>query len=176
MGSESLKATVVDAGPLIHLSEIGCVQHLRIFKTIHIPDAVWSETIEQARFWNLDISALGNIQRHTLPDEQIAQFIRNNGLEKLHAGEVECLYVCKETGVSVLLTDDLAVREAAKRMSLRPVGSLGIVVKACRAGDISLADAEGYITDLYDVSSLFVTRAIVEIAIEQLRNNPYLPI
>jgi len=33
------------------------------------------------------------------------------------------------------------------------------------------AAAEGYITDLYDVSSLFVTRAIVEIAIEQLRNN-----
>ena len=87
-------------------------------------------------------------------------------------GEVECLYVCKETGVSVLLTDDLAVREAAKRMSLRPVGSLGIVVKAYRAGDISLADAEGYITDLYDVSSLFVTRVIVEMAIEQLRNNP----
>ncbi|MDL1969288.1 MAG: hypothetical protein LWW97_12310, partial [Deltaproteobacteria bacterium] len=83
-----------------------------------------------------------------------------------------CLYVCKETGVSVLLTDDLAVREAAKRMNLKPVGSLGIVVKACRTGDISLVDAEGYITDLYDVSSLFVARAIVEIAIEQLRDNP----
>ena len=54
MGAESLKAAVVDAGPLIHLSEIGCVQHLQIFKTIHIPNAVWSETIEQARFWNLE--------------------------------------------------------------------------------------------------------------------------
>ena len=84
MGAESLKAAVVDAGPLIHLSEIGCVQHLRIFKTIHIPNAVWSETFEQAGFWNLNISTLGNIQRHTLPYEQIAQFIRDNGLEKLH--------------------------------------------------------------------------------------------
>jgi len=82
VGAESLKAAVVDAGHLIHLSEIGC-QHLQIFKTIHIPNAVWSETIEQAKFWNLDISALGNIQRHTLPDEQIAQFILDNGLDTI---------------------------------------------------------------------------------------------
>jgi len=30
--------------------------------------------------------------------------------------------------------------------------------------------AERHITDLYDVSSLFVTRTIVELTIEQLRN------
>ena len=166
MGTRRLKAVVVDAGPLIHLAEIGCLRLLRMFQTLHVPDAVWSETIEQARFWTVDTSELGNIQRHTLPREQVVKFIQDNGLEKLHAGEVECLHLCNEIGVSTLLTDDLAVREAAKRLGLRPVGSLGIVVKAYRAGDISLADAEGYIADFYDVSSLFVTRVIVEMAIE----------
>jgi hypothetical protein len=48
------------------------------------------------------------------------------------------------------------------------VGSLGVVVKAYRLERISQSDAERYISGLYDVSSLFVTREIVEQAIEQL--------
>jgi len=70
--------------------------------------------------------------------------------------------------VSILLTDDLAVREAAKRLNLTPVGSLGIAARAYRRGHISLTDAKRHLTDLYDVSSLFLTRAIAELAIEQL--------
>ena len=34
-----------------------------------------------------------------------------------------------------------------------------------------MQDAERYIADLYDVSSLFVTRDIVDLAIEQLRKH-----
>jgi predicted nucleic acid-binding protein len=61
------------------------------------------------------------------------------------------------------------VRDAAKDLGLTPIGSLGVVVRAYREGRISLADTERHISDLYTVSSLFVTRAIVELAIEQLR-------
>ena len=83
-------------------------------------------------------------------------------------GEQECLCLCKEIDVQTVLTDDLAAREAAKRLELTPVGSLGIVVKAFDQGLISLAEAEQALGDLYDVSSLFVTRTIVEIAMEQV--------
>jgi predicted nucleic acid-binding protein len=69
------------------------------------------------------------------------------------------------------LTDDLAVRDAAKLLNIVPVGSLGIVVKAYKSGQISLNYAEQSITALHDNSSLFVTRAIVEIAIEQLHKH-----
>ncbi len=73
-----------------------------------------------------------------------------------------------EVGVPILLTDDLAVRDAAKRLGLTPVGSLGVIVRAYRLGHIILTQAEHRIAALYDASSLFVTRAIVELAIEQL--------
>ena len=69
------------------------------------------------------------------------------------------------------MTDDLSVREAAKQLSLAPVGSLGIVVRAYRVRHISLADAERYLNAFYDTSSLFVTRVIVDLAIEQLRES-----
>jgi predicted nucleic acid-binding protein len=70
----------------------------------------------------------------------------------------------------VLLTDDLAVRRAAKALSLTPVGSLGVIAKAYRIGRISLAAAERHLRELYTVSSLFVTQTIVDLAIERLRD------
>ena len=169
MGIRGVNVAVADAGPLIHLAEIGGLPLLRIFDTLHIPDAVWSETVEQDRVLQADVFGLSIVQRHTLLQSEVTQFIRENGLEKLHAGECESLYLCHRIGVPILLTDDLAVREEAKRLSLTPVGSLGIVVRAYCLGHISQAEAERHITDLYDVSSLFVTRAVVELAVEQLR-------
>jgi len=168
MGSGGISA-VSDAGPLIHLWEIDCLPLLRIFETLYIPDAVWLETVEQGRTPQADVLRLSNVQRHTLLQAEVTQFIAENDLEGLQAGECECLYLCQELSVPLLLTDDLAVRRAAKRFNLTPVGSLGIVVRAYRLGCISLTDAERHVTELYDVSSLFVTRAIVELAIEQLR-------
>jgi len=169
MGARTVSAAVVDAGPLIHLAEVDGLALLRIFAVLHIPDAVWSETIRPHRVREVDLTELRNIHRHTLPQAQVAQFLQDTGLEGLQTGDVESLYLCQHTQVSTLLTDDLSVREAAKQLLLTPVGSLGIVVRAYRAGHISLADAEHYLNALYNTSSLFVTRAIVELAIEQLR-------
>lgn len=168
MGARRADIAVADAGPLIHLYEIGCLSLLRIFEALHLPDAVWKKTVEQQRVEAAEVLGLGNVRRHTLLQAQVSRFIRENDLKELQAGEAECLHLCKLTGAPILLTDDLAVREAAKRLHLKPVGSLGIVVRAYRLGHIALADAERHIADLYDVSSLFVTRAIVELAIEQL--------
>lgn len=171
MGTGAVNIAVADAGPLIHLTEIGCLPLLRIFNTLHIPDAVWSETVEQGRVPQGDFLELGIVQRHTLTQSETKRFTQEKGVEGLQDGERECLYLCQQVGVSILLTEDLAVREEAKRLNLTPVGSLGIVVRAYRVGQISLANAERHITDLYNVSSLFVTRAIVELAIEQLHKH-----
>jgi predicted nucleic acid-binding protein len=57
---------VVDAGPLIHLAEVGCLSLLRIFDRLSIPDAVWSEAITQGSVPQTDVLAVGIVQRHTL--------------------------------------------------------------------------------------------------------------
>lgn len=171
MGTREVNPAVADAGPLIHLNEIGCFSLLRLFETLHIPDAVWSETVGQSKVLQTNLLSLGNVQQHTLPQEDVTRFIRKNGLGHLHAGERDCLYLCQQAETSLLLTDDLAVREAARRLGPTPVGSVGIISKAYQAGHISSSDAEQYLGDLYDVSTLFVTRTIVELAIEQLRQH-----
>jgi len=169
VGIRTVNAVMADAGPLIHLNEIGCLSILRIFEAIHIPDAVWLETVGQHRVLQDDILTLEIAYQHSLPKIEIMQFIHDKGLESLQDGECECLYLCEKMGISVLLTDDLAVREKAKQLNITPVGSLGIIVRAYKKGYISLSNAKLYITDLYYVSSLFVTRTIMELAIEQLQ-------
>lgn len=164
MGDEEIKAAVTDAGPLIHLSEIGSITLLHAFDTIHVPHAVCLEIGKH----NKNISKEIYITNHNLSEAQISKFTNEMGLEKLHSGEIECLYLCKQIDLPILLTDDLAVREAAKSLQITPIGSLGIVIKAYKNGQISLTEAEQNINNLYDISSLFVTRAIVELVIEQL--------
>jgi len=168
VGFPRVKIAVADAGPLIHLDEIRALTLLCLFEALHIPDAVWEETVGKGRVTPENLKRLRNISRHSLDRESVRSFIRERRLYHLQAGEIECLYLCLEKGIPVLLTDDLAVRDAAKRMGVTPVGSLGVVVKAYRSGLISLEEAGQKIKELYEVSSLFVTRAIVEIAIEQL--------
>ncbi len=168
MGNRGMTAAVADAGPLIHLHEIDRLSLLRIFTLLHIPDAVWQETVDQNRLSQAGVLELGNIQPSSLSPAEVDRFILDNCLDDLHAGERQCLYLCQQIQVPLILTDDLAVRDAAKQLQLTPVGSLGIVVRAYRQGLITLTEAELAITQLYDVSSLYVTPAIVELAIEQL--------
>lgn len=168
MGTERIKV-VSDAGPLIHLTEIEGMPLLAVFETIVITEQVWSETVSHVPMFPVTITELTNIERATMTQTGLEQFVKAQQLEHLHQGELECLYVSKQRGISVIFTDDLAARDAAKHLQLTPVGSLGVVVKAYRHDMISFAEAECYISDLYEVSSLFVTKTIVEMVLEQLK-------
>jgi len=157
-------AAVSDTGPLIHLAEVGCLPLLSIFEALHIPEGVWREADRPATIRE----GLRFARRHSLEPQDTESFTVQHGLEKLQAGERESLLLCSRLSVQVLLTDDLAVRRAAKGLGLTPVGSLGIIARAHRMGQITREAAERHLRELYSVSSLFVTQTIVDLAIEGL--------
>jgi hypothetical protein len=159
-------AAVVDTGPLIHLAEVGCLPLLAIFDELHVPEGVLQEAQRPA-----SIRSELRAERHTLLREEVEQFAARNGLQKLYGAERECLLLCSKLRVEVLVTDDLAVRRAAKTLALTPIGSLGVIVKAHRLGRIPREEAEFRLRRLAEVSSLFVTPAIVDLAIERLRGD-----
>lgn len=167
MGAERIVA-VADAGPLIHLAEIDCLSLLRIFEFVLIPSTVWSEVIASGQVAENVLSKFDSWQQHEISTTEISIFTEEYKLQELHIGERECLFLCKSKDVDTFLTDDLAARKIAHRMNLIPVGSLGIIVRAYHLDIISLTDAERYIHELYCVSSLFVTKTIVDLAIERL--------
>jgi len=51
---------VSDAGPLAHLTEIEYLSLLSILKSLHIPEAVWLETVGQER-----VSGIEQLHRYS---------------------------------------------------------------------------------------------------------------
>ena len=164
MGSGKL-AAVADTGPLIHLAEIQSLSLLRLFDELHVADAVWQEAKQPATIR----TELTFATRHSLEPEPVARFTAEKDLQRLQAGDRESLYLATTLEIPVVLTDDLAVRRAARKIGLTPVGSLGVIAKASHSGLITVQDAEVRLGELYATSSLFVTKAILDIAIERLR-------
>jgi len=86
-----MTSAVADAGPLMHLHEIDRFSLLQLFAPLHIPDAVWQETVDQGRLTQDDVLPLVNVQRSSLFPSEIDRFIQDNHLENLQAGECQCL-------------------------------------------------------------------------------------
>lgn len=170
MGAATVTCAVCDAGPLIHLDEIGVLSLLGTFERLYVPDAVWRETVIAGRVDRLRATSLRNLQRVSVSAEELQDFINQYRLRDLQAGERECLYLCRHLPCNLVLTDDLAVRERAQQIGITPVGSLGVVIRAARLGTISVNEAEECLYALYDVSSLFVSKAIVDMAVHELRS------
>jgi predicted nucleic acid-binding protein len=168
MGAGAGVSAVADSGPLIHLHEIGRLPLLGIFQSVHLTGAVWEETIEAGRAQEAALRSAASIRRHCLDPEETRHFVQTNNLSHLQPGELECLFLCMQVRMPLLLTDDLAARDAAKRLGVRPVGSLGVIIRACHVGRIALPEAEACLERLFQTSSLFVTRVLIDLAIEQL--------
>lgn len=154
-------AAVADAGPLIHLSEVGGVDLFAQFEPLYIPDIVWAEARRHAR------EGIASLEGHFILQpvgrEAEDSFTRSHSLGGLQRGERAAFYLCSSLKIGIVLTDDLAARQAAERLGIRPVGSLGIVARGFRLGMVTIEQAEALLWGLYRVSSLFVTAVIVEL-------------
>ena len=54
---------------------------MRIFSTLHIPDAVWYETVGQGRVLQEELLKIDIIKRHALSPVEINQFTTEKGLK-----------------------------------------------------------------------------------------------
>ncbi|MDZ7318242.1 MAG: hypothetical protein ONB11_03750 [candidate division KSB1 bacterium] len=160
---------VADTGPLIHLSEIGCINLLNNFHMIYVPESVHGEYFKHKKANGPDFFELKNVTITKVQPEEVSAFINSHGLSDLHSGERDCLYLCQRLSVDKIFTDDLAVREAAKKLGITPVGSLGIIARLFKERYISLDQAKKLLLSLYQTSSVFVTKTLVDMVIEELR-------
>ena len=169
MGQPPVAVAVADAGPLIHLAEVGMLRVLKCIGQLLIPEMVWAETVGAGRVRADEVMGKTGMQRTPIQSAELVQFVSQHSLQHLHAGECEALCLCARVACTTLLTDDLAVRDAAKTLNITPVGSLGLIILAFRTGILTRLDAEQALFNLFDISSLFVTRALVDQAVEEIR-------
>jgi predicted nucleic acid-binding protein len=161
---------VCDAGPLIHLDELGCLDLLADFPTVLVPTEVWRE-VQRYR-----PSALGQSLvslRQVKPTQPIPPALAAMArLLALHAGEMEALRVALEHVPALLLTDDTAARLAARNLSIRAHGTLGILLRAIRRGQRSKEALLEVLRELPQRSSLHLRRSLLDQVIRETEKLP----
>jgi predicted nucleic acid-binding protein len=150
-------AAVSDAGPLIHLAEIGSLELLATFDTLLVPETVHDEV--EAGGVPGELADLS----YELVESDESQV---SG-EKLDAGERAAIAVAEEQGVA-LLTDDFAAREAASDAGVEVHGSIGVIALGYGRGLLDRDEAASLMRALQRETSLFVTEAVVERGIRML--------
>lgn len=118
---------IADTSSLIALERINLLQILcEIYKEVIIPESVIKE------FGNLSLSCL-SIRK--VESNLLKLLITDLNLGK---GEADVIALASQTGLKVII-DDSKARRVAENMGLKVTGTIGILIKAERAGLIGSA-------------------------------------
>lgn len=163
---EGLNLEVVcDAGPLIHLDEVGCIDLLSDFQAVYVPGQVWDEVLRHRPAALKSASALQKVSVNISTESSFQILVRTFSLD---LGEQAALTLMGLHSTSVLLTDDAAARLAAKAMGLRSHGSLGVLLRAARRGLRSREDVASIIRSLPFRSTLHISQNLLQEVLRDL--------
>jgi len=132
---KSAFTVVCDAGPAIHLDELGCLDFLKDFQEVILPNTVLEE-INRHRPSALNKTDLSFVQRpgKTPYSEPLLTLCK---IFSLDAGEVEALALMEQRPQALFLTDDAAARLVAIQMGFNVHGTIGILIRSIRRGQKS---------------------------------------
>jgi predicted nucleic acid-binding protein len=157
---------VCDAGPLIHLDQLDCLDLLADFSRVVVPDVVWRE-VEHHRPTALDQKTI-RLERLEPREEPSAELISLHRLLALHAGEVQALQLAQELDADFLLTDDSAAKLAAKTLHVSAHGTLGVLLRAIRRRQRTPKEILNVLNALPVRSTLHVKRELLDEIIRQV--------
>jgi predicted nucleic acid-binding protein len=155
---------VCDAGPLIHLDELGCIDLLNDFPTVLVPTIVWSE-VDRHRSKALTNPATSFVRVSTSesPAADLSPVAR---LFALHSGEAQALQLCKEKSANLLLTDDTAARLAARSIGIAVHGTIGLLVRSIRRGKRTSEQVVALLKAIPIASTLHIKRSLLDEVIQ----------
>lgn len=159
-------AVVCDAGPVIHLDELDCLDLLVDFPRVLVSTTVRKEICHHrpAAFARQDI-IWERIEHPPKPTLQLEAMAR---LLPLHRGEVEALCVALANPSAILLTDDTAARLAATSLQIPAHGTLGVLVRAIRRRQRTQSEVVELLRQIPQRSTLYVRSSLLVKIIEDV--------
>lgn len=158
---------VADAGPLIHLDELGCLDLLSDFSSVTIPEAVRLEVeIHRPGAPKALPETCQLVPCPHLPDAKTAAVFRAFGLG---AGEREALLLMADKSGALFLSDDAAARLAAKALGFRSYGSLGVLLRSLRRGRRAKVEVLALLEAIPGRSSLYLRKDLLLEVMDQVR-------
>jgi predicted nucleic acid-binding protein len=162
---EAASLVVCDAGPLIHLDELTCIDVLMDFTEVLVPSIVWRE-VEFHRPIALAHESIP-FKRVSITGQLPASLQAAARLFSLHRGELRALQLAQRRNADILLTDDTAARLASKALNIPVHGTIGMLLRAIRRGQRSSQEVIELLRKIPSHSSLHVRPSLLtEIILE----------
>jgi predicted nucleic acid-binding protein len=151
---------VCDAGPIIHLDELGCLHLMGDFDKALVPDAVRREVLKHRAitFEEVRVKWVGISQKRAV-EEPLGTMCRVFSLDE---GEMEALAVLKKEPSLIFLTDDAAARFVATRLGFRVHGTIGVLVRAIRRDLMSPREVLDALNQIPTKSSLHIKPSLLK--------------
>ncbi|HKI00566.1 MAG TPA: DNA-binding protein [Thermoanaerobaculia bacterium] len=160
---------VCDAGPLIHLHELSCLDLLADFQTVFVPEQVWAEVDRHRPAALTSLSFLRRVPVEISEDSRFQVLVRTFSLD---LGEQAALSLMTLQPAAVLLTDDAAARLAAKALGYRIHGSIGVLLRSIRRGLRSRAEITTILRSLPFRSTLHIRQSLLQEILLDLEGGP----
>ena len=151
---------VLDAGPLIHLDELGRLNLLNDFKELLVPQLVLDEALKHRP--GLRLAELANLEIISEPPPLPADLLKLADELALHLGERAALAVLKARGGQFLLSDDAAARTVARAVGFQTHGTIGLILRSHRRGKISKAEMLQLLRELPARTTLHLRKELLD--------------
>lgn len=156
---------VSDSGPVIHLRECDAVKAFNIFSKIFYPQAVFEELSKRTESLNVLKKKIFEEKKLNNTSKKKAEFIYLK--YKLSLAESEAIALNMQEKIELFLTDDLEARTISKEFNLKPVGSIGILLRAFKEKILTKQELMLTLKKIED-SSLFITQKLVNQIISEI--------
>lgn len=158
--SRSSLRAVCDAGPIIHLDEIGVLYLIEDFQEILLCPAVIEEvqTKRPTLFTKISPPFIASPKAFPIDPTLITMC----SALSLDAGESESLALMERNPAAIFLTDDSAARMVAERMGYKVHGTIGILLRSIRRNQLNPKEVLGLLGSLPQRCSLFIKPSLLE--------------
>ena len=157
---KSVITVVCDAGPAIHLDELGCLDLLKDFQEVLLPNTVCEE-VNRHRPSVLKNTKLPFVQLpgKTPYSEPLLTLCK---IFSLDAGEIEAFALMEQRPQAMFLTDDAAARLVAIQMNFNVHGTIGILVRSIRQGLKSPEEVLDILKNIPFKTSLYIRQSLLQ--------------
>jgi predicted nucleic acid-binding protein len=166
MPAELPSAAIADAGPIIHLDELGVLFVLGGFREILVPDVVAMEAERHRPTWRSRAPA--GLRTEDPPEERMRNFLR---VASLDVGEAAALALWQGHTTAILLCDDLPARRYAEGIGCPVTGTLGLVLWAGRVGRLETERARALVKSIPERTTLHIRPALLDAALRSLEDD-----
>lgn len=154
--------------PLIHLAEINLFNTLNIFEKVFITSQVYGETSHLAKIGGREVEDAIKNGWIKIEEIQWQRYLEPAPPKSLNVGEVTSIALSKKMN-AIFISDDLDARDYAESIGLIITGSVGIIFRSFREKRLTLAQAEKALIDLYEKSTLFISKKVVDAAMKAVK-------